>query len=114
MASDFRPPLAPIVEAFGVAGTVTRPAPDNAPIETTVVWVAPLPTDVPVGGELQRQEPLRVMALLLSEVPTVPHGTLIEAPEEQSLAVRTWKADGEERREHDHIRVSVIPVDDAS
>jgi hypothetical protein len=112
MASDLRPGLSAMLDSLGLEATVTRPAPDDSPIETTIIWVAPLPMEVPISGEFQRQEPLRVLAIPLSDVPTVPSGTLIEAPEEQGLASRTWKSEGEARREYDHVRVVVVPVSD--
>jgi hypothetical protein len=110
MPSDLRPGLSGMLDSLGVSATVRRPAPDDEPIETTVIWVGPLPMEVPISGEFQRQEPLRVLAIPLSDVPTVPSGTLIEAPEEKGLASQTWKVDGEARREYDHVRVVVVPV----
>jgi hypothetical protein len=103
--------MSAFLDILGLEATVTRPAPDDDPIATTVIWVAPQPMEVPIGGDFQRQEPLRVLVIPFSDVPTVPSGTRIEAPEEKGLASRTWKTEGEARREYDHVRVVVIPVD---
>lgn len=103
-----------MLEAFGVPATVTRPAPNDTPIETTALWVAPIPEGQPIGAEWPRQEPHKVMALPLADVPTVPHGTLIEAPEFRDGPVKTWRKDGDERREYDHVRVFVVEVDNAT
>jgi hypothetical protein len=110
--SDPRPPFALIAEAFGLPATVTRPAPDDTPIETTVVWVAPLPEEMPVGGTFRRQEPRRIASLPLAEVPTVPRGTVIEAAEAEGLETQTWRVDGIERVEFDHTRAIVLPAAD--
>jgi hypothetical protein len=113
--ADIRPGLVPMLEAFGVPATVTRPAPNDTPIDTTALWIAPLPQDVPLGGgEFTRQEPRRVLALPLSEVPTVPTKTLIEAPEALGLPTQTWIVDSIDRIEYDHVRVMVLLLEPAS
>jgi hypothetical protein len=108
-ASDFRVPLDPIFEAFGVPATVTRPAPDEIPILTTGVWVSPLTLDMPPAMEFQRKESQRVMALTRTEVPTVPRGTIIEAPEMLGGTVQRWRIDGIEQTDSDHHRVFLLP-----
>lgn len=93
----------------GVLATVTRPAPDNTPIETVGVWLPPATEGFPTGADFQRREPQRVMALRRDEVPSVPRGTLIAAPEKGGDAVQVWRVDGFERYDADHHRVLVIP-----
>jgi hypothetical protein len=95
----------------GVDVTVTRPSPDDTEIETQGIWLTPLTEEMPLNSGLQRHEPRRVMALSLSEVPTVPTGTLIVGPERPGGTDRTWQVDGVERREADHVRVYVVPVE---
>jgi hypothetical protein len=67
-----------------------------------------MPAEVPGGGEFQRQEPQLIMAIPLSDVPTVPNGTRITAPLELGATPRTWIVDSEVMREHDHVRVLVV------
>lgn len=93
----------------GVLATVTRPAPDNVPIETLGIWLQPVAENFPGGMDFQRREPQRVMALRTDEVPTVPRGTIITAPEKRGDAVQAWRVDGIDRYDADHVRVVVIP-----
>jgi len=100
---------------FGVPATVVRPQPDIVPISATVIWVTeglaqPL-TDVgPRESSIQMREPFRVMALKVSEVPTVPRGTVIEAAQPGGT-VRKWIVDGTELVTADERRVIVVPVE---
>lgn len=97
---DVRVPVGVLLSAFGVAATVTRPAPDNAPIPTTGIWFKPggsqqdeLQTQ-PYGTDLRRWDSRRLIALPRSEVATLPNGTTIAAPEDADGAVKTWRVDG--------------------
>lgn len=96
--------------AHGIAMTVTRPLPDNTPIVTRGIWLTPLTEDGPVGTDLARREPRRVVALRRADVSAVPRGTLILAPEKSGDADRTWKVEGPERLEADHGRYLVVQV----
>ncbi len=109
MASDLRPLLGPIFDAFGVPATVTRPAPDEEPIETTVVWVSAATDDVPSGAELGRKEPRKALSIRRADVPTLPRKTTIEAPESLGGDVKRWRVDSIERDDVDEIRALVIP-----
>lgn len=81
--------------AHGVAATVTRPAPDNAPIATRGIWVtSPLEEPRAFGTDYARREPRRVFALAKSAVPTLPRGTVIVAAETLGGATKTWRVDG--------------------
>jgi hypothetical protein len=107
--SDLRVPLEPLLSAFGVPATVTRPVPDDAPITTTGIWLQPLEETRPVGADFQRRDPRKVLALPRSAVPTLPRATLIDAPEELGGAVKTWRVDGFERAtESDLWRATVV------
>lgn len=93
--------------AFGVTATVTRPAPDDTPIATTLIWLTPQTEDAPVGTFVRR-EARRVVALLTSEVPTCPLGTAVVAPDETGGTARGWRVDGFVLAEAEHVRVSVV------
>jgi hypothetical protein len=100
-------------DVHGVDATVTRPEPDSEPIATKGIWITTTTEDVPLGVEFQRREPRRVMALRRADVPTVPRGTLIVAPEKSGDDAVTWRVEGTERMEADHTRVIVIRATDA-
>jgi hypothetical protein len=83
------------VSAHGVDATVTRPAPDNAPIQTRGIWVTtPLEEPRAYGTDFQRREPRRVLALARSAVPTLPRGTTVVAAETIDGTVKTFRVDG--------------------
>jgi hypothetical protein len=109
MPSDLRPLMGPFFDAFGVPVTVTRPLPDNDPIETVGIWIDLAPMEMPPGMEFQRKEPQRVLALGRDDVPTVPRGTAVLAPETLGGPVKGWRIDGLERADADHHRVYLIP-----
>ncbi len=94
-------------DAFPVAATVTLPG--EAAITTTAVWLSPLIDDMPVGRDLNRREPRRLMALRRDDVPEVPRGTIIAAVEKIGGDERNWQIDGIESTEPGHFRVIVVP-----
>lgn len=94
--------------AHGFPITVTRPYPDDEEIETRGIWVLPLTVDTPGGIEFTRRDPQRVLALRKDEVPTVPRGTVVLAPEYSGGEDRRWRVEGPERIEADHVRVLVV------
>jgi hypothetical protein len=92
----------------GVPATVTRPAPDNTPIVTTVIWaVAPVSDGQPYGSMLHRVDSRKVMAISRSDVPTLDMGTMIVAAEIDGDAAKTWVVDGIERALADQWRAFV-------
>lgn len=99
--SDARVPLDPILDAFGVPATVTRPAPDDDPVATTALWPGrwPLEERHPFGTDLQRRDPRRVLGLPKADVPHLPKGTLVVAPEEAGGPTRTWMVDNYEQHQ---------------
>jgi hypothetical protein len=105
---DARVDFEPLLDAFGVPATVTRPAPDDDPIETVGIWLAPLIVDEPTGSGFGRRESIRVFALHKRTVQRLPVGTLIEAPEYAGDTVLTWKVDGVDQADTDHIRALLI------
>lgn len=108
MALDLRPAFGLMVDAFGLPVVVTRPAPDDTPIETNGIWVAPVTDSVPFGTDFQRRDVRRVIAISRADVPALPHGSKLVAAEQLGDTPRTWKVDGVERLEPDHIRVVVV------
>jgi hypothetical protein len=109
---DARPSMDVFMDEFGVSITVTRP--DADPIETTGIWVTPLMIDAPSGQDFQRRDRKRVLAVRRDEVPAVPRGTRIVAPELAGDTALLWTADGIEFEDADHLRVIVIRHHDDS
>jgi hypothetical protein len=98
--------------AHGVDAVVTRPSPDDTPIATRILWVTPVSDGEP-GGEFVRADPRRIAVVARDEVPSVPRGTRIVAPEKMGDATSlTWEVDGTERQEADQTRVFVRAVSD--
>jgi hypothetical protein len=94
--------------AHGVDATVTRPAPDDVPIETRVIWMTTVATDQAEGGDYIRRDPHRVMVLRRDEVPTAPRGTVIVAPEKSGDTPVSWVIDAHDKTEADQHRVVVL------
>jgi hypothetical protein len=107
MGADLRVPLAPLLEAFGLPVTVTRPAPDDAPIETEGAWIEQ-DAEVPPGTEFRRRETRKVLLLDRSVVPTAPHGTRILAPEIDGGEVLAWLVDTLAAADRDAFEVIVV------
>lgn len=92
----------------GVSATVTRPAPDSTPIDTTVIWsVEPVSEGQPYGSDFHRVEPRKVLVVSRADVPTLPRGTTITAPEVDGEANKAWVVDGLERTLADQWRAFV-------
>jgi hypothetical protein len=113
MAQDLRVPMDPILAAFGVPATVIRPAPDDAPIETTLVWTAPFQADVPGGSAFQRTDPQRFASFDATLVPLLRRDTRVQAPELLGGTVRHWRVDGIDRVEADLVVVVMVADEDA-
>lgn len=109
--ADLRVPFTVLQDAFGRPATVTRPAPDDTPVQTDIVWMTPATEDVP-GGPYQRRDPIRALSVSRADVPTIPRNTVVQVAEQDGADVRTWRVDATERVEADHVRVIVLPVSD--
>lgn len=96
---------------MGVPAVVTRPAPDDTPIETSLIWVSAATISDPSGSPFQRREAIHTAAVRRSVVPTLPKGTRIVAPEVQGGVSRTWKVEHPDVIEADLLRVIVAPVE---
>lgn len=105
--------MASILDAFGLAITVTRP--DDEAVVTTGVWLPPLDEAQPVGTDYQRLGPRLVMAIpITATLPNAPRGTILLAPEQEELDVKTWRVDGYDRpiqQGGDEMRVILVRVD---
>lgn len=99
---------------MGVPAVVTRPAPDDTPISTRVIWETPLTGDEPTGSTFSRREPARMVSLLRSEVPTVPKKTRIVAAELTGGTERTWSVERDVDVLADVVRVLIVPLQEAS
>lgn len=92
----------------GLDVVVTRPAPDDTPIDTRGIWLTFLTEDVPTVADFQRRNVRRVMVLSRSAVPTIPHKTIVWAPERMGGVMQRWRSDGPERIEGDNVQVLLI------
>ena len=116
---DVRVPVGPVVDAFGLPATVTRPSPDTTPIVTTGVWIPELETGTghakftepqPYGSDFRKREGRRVMCFPRAAVPTLPRGTTVVAAEEAGQAAKTWSVDGLERVDADWWTAILVRV----
>lgn len=107
--SDLRPPFVSALDAFGVAATVA--VPDGDPVETRILWQPPVPEEYPTGSEHRRATPRRRMAISLADIPEVPRGTVVMAPEVSGGDTARWTVDETERVDSDHHRVVVISAE---
>jgi hypothetical protein len=105
--TDARPPIAAFFDAFGVDAVVTPPG--EWPIDTSVVWLTPNPVLEPSDG-FSRREAQRLMAIRRSDVPAVPVGTMVLAPEMSGGSNVSWRVDGVDLVEPEHVRVFVVRV----
>lgn len=111
MALDLRVGFSLMQEAFGVPAVVMRPAPDDVPIATSVIWVTPLTEDAPSPFSLNRRERQRTLAISKADVPTLPRGTFVSAPAVLGGTETWWLVDGLPVDEDDHRRALVVPSD---
>ncbi len=96
-------------DAHGVAVVLTTPAPARVTTTTVGVWDDPLIEDLPVGRDLSRREPKRIMTLRRDEVSDVPRGSKVVAAETLDGEARNWQSDGYESTDPYHFRVILIP-----
>jgi hypothetical protein len=93
---------------LGLPVLVTRP--HDADIETTGIWLTATTDGMPGAGEFRRQEVRRVMAIRrVSEIESVPRGSVVTAREYDCGPEQRWIVDGVERVEQDHVRVILVP-----
>lgn len=93
----------------GLPAIVTRPAPNDAPIPTSVIWLTTDFVDMPQGGEFTRSTPRRVMVLSRTDVPELPLETIVQAPERPGLDPTRWRVTDYAGLRADTHRVLVVP-----
>jgi len=98
--------------AAAVDAVVTRPAPDDTPIQASVLWVTPTTDDAPAGADFHRRESNEIAAIRKSDVPTMPRRTRIVAERTLGAGVRTWSVERVVVDEPDLWRVLVVPADE--
>ena len=103
---DARCDIESALDAFGVDATVT--VPDGVPVATVVFWLPPVTVEVPAGEQFRRVEARRVIVVSKADVPQLPRGTVIVAPEVDGGDDRTWVIDEVQRVYEDHYRATVI------
>ena len=103
--------LDPMLAAFGVPATITRPSPDQTPVVTTGFFIRPLHEEQdPIGVNRRRLDPRRIFVTKrTTALATMPTNTLIVAAEHEDNP-RTWRVDGLEEVDADCWRVVVVPV----
>lgn len=108
-----RDALSATFAVMGVPATITRPAPDNTPIATSVIWLPP-PVDEPrpAGTDFQRLAPRKVIGVrVTATLPSLPRGTTILAAAETGGTQKTWRVeDIAKPAELDLTRVLVVEV----
>ena len=111
---DARVPMTVAISAFGLSVTVTRPG--EPAVRTSAIWVPPVrrtASDEVYGAPdiTTRDQERKVLAVPLSAtLPDVPLGTEIVAAENELADPQTWRVDGFERIEADHVRVVLVPA----
>jgi len=109
VADDLRPAIQSALDAFGLPAVVTPPG--GPSVETTAVWLPPVTVDHPIGQDLQRAEPKRVLALPYTPgVTSIPRGTVVVVPEMKDAAPASWKVDEVDRVNPDEWRMTVLPA----
>jgi hypothetical protein len=79
-------------------------------VSTRVVWLSPTSAEVPAGAGFQRAELRRTMAVPLADVPALPRGTIVRAPESTGGTVKAWRVDSTDGVTATHTRVVVVPA----
>ena len=98
-------------DVLGVDVTVTLPGEDA--VNARAIWVAPNTELQPIGTDFQVANAKRVLAIRRSQVPMIPLGTRIVAPDGVGGGSANWIVDGIDRLEEDHQRVIVLPDPEA-
>lgn len=96
----------------GLPAVVTQPNGD--PVDTRVIWLPQASPLGPGGLDLQRRDPIRILAVPRSDVPSIQRGTLILVADHlEPGTIRSWKVDGIEHHDVDHLLVVVLPVEES-
>lgn len=101
-----------LVAVMGLPITVTRPAPNDTPVETRGIWLTPQTESTPFGADLARRDPRKTLAVPRSTtLPSAPKGTVIAAAETDASDVKTWRVEGyAQPMTVDEMRLLVVEV----
>lgn len=113
---DARPSMASAIAAFGLPVLMVRPEVGAVPVSTSGIWVAPKVESMPLGTDMQRFAPRRVLAIPRNDgVPIPIRETVFLAAEYLGGPEINWRMDElEEPLEVDCYRVIVTQVRTAS
>ncbi len=95
--------------ALSVVATSITPPGEAAITGARWTWNGNLIEEHAASASLQRREPRRVASVQRSEVPEIPRGTIVVAPEEPDAADQTWRVDAVVDVQATYISVVVIP-----
>lgn len=97
------------MDAFSVPAVVTLEF--QNPVTTRGIWITPEADADPAGSDLQRRELKRVMAFTRTDIPVIPIGTKVVAPEFEGQPSKTWNVDALDLADDEHKRVVLVEVD---
>jgi hypothetical protein len=105
--ADARVTLDECWDDFAVAAVIPVQAGYAVAVDTSALWVDAGPNLSP-GGEFNVNGARRVLALRLDQVASVVMGLRVQCPEYRGGPIKTWRVDGTERTEVDHVRTMVV------
>ena len=97
---------------MGVPAVVNRPAPLDAPIETSVIWVSQTTQGDPTGAAFARTEGRFVAVFDRHDVPQLPRGSRFTAALIAGGTEYRWEVDQLDRSDVDQLRAIVVRVDE--
>ncbi len=106
---DLRPPLSLAMDAFSVSAVVTVKF--QNPVNTRGIWLPPEFAGFDIGDEYHGRAPKRIMSISKADVPTIPRGTTIVAPEAAGEDAKTWEVEESALVQNDQHDVVLIQVD---
>lgn len=106
---DARPNFGSVLDAFGVAATVTPLA--GPGVETRVVWHPVRTEERPEGAQVTMLARRRIVSVPRVDVPTLPRGSAITGAVTEGGAVEEWTVDETDKLDIDHHVVVVIPAE---
>ncbi len=90
-----------------VPATVTPKG--GAPVDCQIVWHSPIVEGLPSGLDLQRMTSMENMSIRLADVPVLPEGSVVLAPELLGGVPQSWRVHAHLFKDSTSRRVGVIP-----